>query len=209
VVSLRPNCLDDIWRDIAKIGEHTGTSVAAERLIDVLRYRVAVIPKPAQRPRVLCVEWIDPPMTAGHWIPELIALAGGESLLAPTGGPSPYVSVEQIAAADPDVVIVAPCGFDLARTAAEMAALDRNPLWQTLRAARESRVFLADGNLYFNRPSPAVVETVEIIAEILGVAAGHSVARRFGADVWREWRGEVTTTTAPQSSRHGAAQSPL
>jgi iron complex transport system substrate-binding protein len=100
-------------------------------------------------------------------MPELIALAGGESLFGETGRHSPWLEWQALRAADPDVIVVLPCGFDLARTRREMAPLTRQPGWSELRAVREGRVFLTDGNQYFNRPGPRLVESLEILAEIL------------------------------------------
>jgi iron complex transport system substrate-binding protein len=115
-------------------------------------------------------------MSGGHWMPELIAAAGGENLFGVTGANSPWIKWEDVAAADPDVILVAPCGYDLPTTLREMQPLDENALWRGLRAVAEGRVFAADGNAYFNRPGPRLAETAEILAETLhpGVCAfGH------------------------------------
>jgi iron complex transport system substrate-binding protein len=106
-------------------------------------------------------------MACGNWTPELIDLAGGVNLFGEAGKHSPWMTWEELAAADPDVIVIAPCGFDLDRTEGEMHWLTRRPDWARLRAVREQRVFLADGNRYFNRPGPRVVETYEILVEIL------------------------------------------
>ena len=192
IVSLHPNSLADIWRDIETVGaalgcldEAQGANVAARRRLAAISASAA---QNAQPPTVLCIEWLDPPMAGGHWIPELVALAGGEPLLAAAGGPSPYVSLEDIAAADPDVLVVAPCGFDVARSIAEMEVLDENPLWRGLRAVREKRVAIADGNRFFNRPSLSVVDTAEILQEVLSQFVGErSQSRRFHDAIWRRW----------------------
>jgi iron complex transport system substrate-binding protein len=186
IVSLHPNSLSDIWCDVTAVGEAVGHADAARAALARAQLRLSALPKRPQRPRVLCVEWIDPLMTAGHWIPELIGRAGGESLLAPLNGPSPYVSIEDIVAADPDIIIVAPCGFDIARSAAEMPVLDRNSQWRGLRAVREGRVAIADGNKFFNRPSLAVVESAEIVSAILAADPKEPPSARHHA--WQWWR---------------------
>jgi iron complex transport system substrate-binding protein len=108
-------------------------------------------------------------------MPELIEIAGGINLFGEHGAQSPWVSLDEIAVADPDVILVAPCGYDLPKTRGDMAVLDRNLRWQDLRAVREGRVFVADGNAYFNRPGPRLVESAQILAEIL-----HPQSARFG-----------------------------
>lgn len=183
IISLKPNSLADIWDDITRVGEAIDRADAAALLIAALKRRIgdARVAAPA---RVVCVEWIEPLMTAGHWIPELVRLAGAEPLLASAGGPSPYVSLEEIGAADPDVIVVAPCGFDVARSVAEMPTLAGQQAWRSLRAVRERRVAIADGNKFFNRPSPSVADTVEILADILTHFQTQE-RPRFGADVWK------------------------
>lgn len=186
IVSLRPNCLADIWSDIQRVAATVDRAIEGQRLVSELQERLAA---PAQDTAltIACIEWIDPLMTAGHWIPELIEAAGVRSLLAEAGGPSPYVTMEALGAADPDLILVSPCGFDVRRSLAEMSALAEQPAWRTLRAVRNGCVAIADGNKYFNRPSPAVVDTVEILRDIIAHMTTHAPAR-FGADVWQRWR---------------------
>lgn len=187
IVSLHPNSLDDVWKDIQTVGDAIGCSAHAAAIISHAQARIdAAAPTQTARPKVLIVEWTDPLMSAGHWIPELVAAAGGAPLLAENGGPSPYVSLDDIVAADPDIIIVAPCGFDVERTAAEMKVLDDNPTWRALRAVREGCTAIADGNLYFNRPSLSVVETVEIVKDILACFS-NSDSPKFGEIVWKPW----------------------
>jgi iron complex transport system substrate-binding protein len=136
---------------------------------------------PAHRSRVACIEWIEPLMAAGNWTPELIEMAGGINLFGEAGRHSPWMTWEQLAAADPDMIVIAPCGFDLARTEREMYWLTDRPDWKNLRAVESGRVYLADGNQYFNRPGPRVVETFEILAEILHP----EIAPRHRGRAWR------------------------
>ncbi len=187
IISLRPNALADIWSDIRRVGAALNATGAAESLVESLTARIGACAS-SRRLKIACIEWIDPLMTAGHWIPELIEAIGADSLLARGGGPSPYVKIEAVAAADPDLIVVSPCGFDVARSLTEMPALAVQPVWRGLRAVREGRVAVADGNKYFNRPSPSVAQTAEILADI----AAHFESGRpacFGADIWQVWRG--------------------
>jgi len=128
---------------------------------------IADAARPLPRVRVATIEWIDPLMAAGNWMPELLEMAGGISLFGEAGKHSSWMTFGALAAADPEVIFVSPCGFDLPRTRAEMPALAATPGWEELRAVRAGRVFLADGNQYFNRPGPRLVESLEIFAEII------------------------------------------
>ena len=179
IVSCEPNLLDDVWRDIAKVADALGAAVRGSTLVGRLKARIGTIAERAARlpvrPRVACIEWIDPLMAAGNWMPELVALAGGASLFGEAGKHSPWLSWEALAEADPDVVLVMPCGFDIARSRGELPALTRRMEWAVLKAVRAGRVFVADGNQYFNRPGPRLVESLEILAELL-----HPEAFRFG-----------------------------
>jgi iron complex transport system substrate-binding protein len=127
------------------------------------------------RPTVACVEWIDPLMAGGNWVPELVAMAGGINLFGEAGKHSPWLTWEELCRRDPGAIVVMPCGFDIARTRQEMPALAGRPGWRELRAVRQGRVYLADGNQFFNRPGPRLVESLEILAEVL-----HPEAFRFG-----------------------------
>lgn len=119
------------------------------------------------RPRVAMIEWIAPLMAGGNWVPELVDLAGGDNLFGEAGKHSPEMEWEDLVEKDPEIIVSLPCGFDLARTRKEMAVLPTRSGWGELRAVREGRVFIVDGNQFFNRPGPRVVESLEILAEIL------------------------------------------
>ena len=119
------------------------------------------------RPRVALVEWLDPLMLSGNWMPEMVQLAGGRHDLTQSGRHSPYVSWEDLAAYDPQVVLVLPCGFDLERTLDEWRILEQQPLWPKLSAVRSGRVFAVDGNAYFNRSGPRLVDSLEILAHLV------------------------------------------
>jgi iron complex transport system substrate-binding protein len=179
LVSLVPNALADVWVDIENVAEALNVREAGTELIERLRSRIAAIAKRVsslpQRPRIACIEWIDPLMAAGNWVPELVELAGGVNLFGEAGKHSPWMTFEQLLAADPDVIVILPCGFDIARSRIELPPLTDRPEWPGLRAVRDGRVFLADGNQFFNRPGPRLVESLEILAELL-----HPEAFRFG-----------------------------
>ncbi len=175
VVSLQPDSLDQIWDDFRRVASSLSIAEHGERVITELRARMPRRSAGASQPRVACIEWIEPLMAAGNWTPELIELAGGINLFGEAGKHSPWMTWEELATADPDVIVVAPCGWDMDRAAAEMYWLTDRPGWRDLQAVRCGRVYLADGNQYFNRPGPRVVETYEILCEMLqaDVAAPH------------------------------------
>jgi iron complex transport system substrate-binding protein len=171
LLSLSPRRLTDLWQNILEVAEAlevlpTGRKVVKElknRLTDVI-FKTAALKK---RPSVACIEWLDPLMAAGNWVPEMVDLAGGRNLIGTAGEHSSWVTWESLVAADPDLIILMPCGFDLARTAAEAPVLTRRREWNHLRAVRRGMVYAVDGSQYFNRPGPRLVESLEILAEIV------------------------------------------
>ena len=168
IVSLAPMRLGDIWEDIARVGDALG--VEAGPVCDGLRARVAAIADQARGlppKRVVTVEWTDPPMTAGNWVPELVSAAGGIDALGAAGENAPIVDIAQVEAADPDAIVLMPCGYDLPRTVEDGRALLADAAWAGLRAVRAGAIYATDGNAYFNRPGPRLVESAEILAEIL------------------------------------------
>ena len=170
-LSLEPYDLGDVWDDIRRVGTALGVDARAEALLAGYRDRIEKIAQSAAaaetRPRLFCVEWIEPLMSTGNWMPEMIALAGGEDLFGKAGRHSPWLEFEALVEADPDVILIMPCGFDIARSRAELPALEARPEWAELRAVRAGRAYLADGNQYFNRSGPRLMESLEILAEIL------------------------------------------
>lgn len=171
IVSLSPSVLGDVWRDVVRVGEVLDARDAARRLTAELAGRVSDVGEKTgairDRASVVCLEWIDPLMTAGNWMPELVAIAGGRSASGETGRHSPAISWRELRDCDPDVLVITACGFDLPRTRSEMRPLLEHPEWTTLAAVAAKRVYLTDGNAYFNRSGPRLVDSLEILAEIL------------------------------------------
>jgi iron complex transport system substrate-binding protein len=171
VVSLEPYALDDVWRDIQRVAGACGEAERGDALVASLQQRMCAIAGRAReahrRRRVAAIEWLEPLMAGGNWVPELIEMAGGVNLFGMAGGHSPWMSWEDLVAADPDAIVMLPCGFDLARTRAEMHWLSDRAGWNELRAVGLGDVFLCDGNQFMNRPGPRLVESLQIFAEIL------------------------------------------
>jgi iron complex transport system substrate-binding protein len=171
VVSLRPNSLADIWADIRRVADALENPGRGDRLVASLQARLADISnqtrKFGERPRVAFIEWVEPLMAGGNWVPELIRMAHADDLLGKPGEHSDWIEFDQLREADPDLILVAPCGFDLARTVEEMPALVAKPGFNEMRAVQNGRVYVADGNAFFNRPGPRLVESFEILAEVL------------------------------------------
>jgi iron complex transport system substrate-binding protein len=171
LVALEPNSLADVWTDIRRVAASCGVGERGEEAVANLQAKMRAISVRAsaspERPRVACIEWHEPLMAAGNWVPELVEMAGAVNLFGQAGAHSPWMTWQQLLEADPDVIISMPCGFDLARTSAEMYWLTDRPEWGKLRAVETGRVYLADGNQYFNRPGPRLVESLQILAEIL------------------------------------------
>lgn len=171
IVPLEPNALADVWQGIAQVADalgatERGTALVArlQNRLDELAARAATL---SARPTIACIEWIDPLMAAGNWVPELVQIAGGTNLFGQAGRHSPWMTWDELVARDPDVIVLMPCGFDIPRTRQELGTLTTRPEWPRLRAVRTGRVFVTDGNQYFNRPGPRLVESAEILAELL------------------------------------------
>ena len=205
IVSLAPNSLGDMWDDIQRTADALGRSDLGRVAVESYRRRITEIseqtPRSATPPSVAVVEWADPLMTAGHWTMELIELAAGRPVIGTPRGESLHFSIDDLEAADPDIIIVAPCGYGLPQTRRDAQLLRANPRWTALRAVREGRVALIDGNQYVNRPGPRVVETLEIIAEIL-----HPGRFDFGHR-GRAWESEGVAEACVRSTRRTGPQS--
>ena len=172
IVSLEPNSLADVWLDIQRVGNALNVEERAASLIMQLKGRMNAIRERAEsatsRLRVAFIEWIDPLMAGGNWIPELIEMAGGVNLFGEAGRHSPFMEWGELTASDPDVIVISPCGFDVERTSSGNRVPARDfPGGADLKAVRNHKVVIADGNSYFSRPGPRLVESLEILAEVL------------------------------------------
>jgi len=170
VVSLEPSSIEDVLTTIRMLGAITRSEAGAASLIEKLRARLHDVRSRVEhlpRPSALVLEWTDPPMSAGHWTPGLVEIAGGVSILDNPGRNSVALAWDAIARSNPDVVIVAPCGFGMEATSRAVSALDAVPQWTNLRAVREGNVVAIDGNQYVNRPGPRLIETAELFAVAL------------------------------------------
>lgn len=170
ILSLSPGDLSAALSDMERVAEALGMPRAGRTLTDGLRERLQEVRTEVEgrpRPRVLAIEWLDPLMVSGNWIPELVEIAGGTNLVSEAGAHSPFVGWAELRETDPDVVVVMPCGFSVERTLEEAHILPSLEGWGELRAVREGRVAVADGHHYFNRPGPRLVESARILAEIL------------------------------------------
>lgn len=171
VLSLTPHTLADVWEDIRRVGEATHRRRDAQALALAIEQQVAAIEMQAARasarPRVLCLEWLDPFYVGGHWVPEMVSKAGGEDVLGMAGNPSFKVTAEQIAQSHAEIILVMPCGYNAVRAAAGWRAFNPPESWHDLPAIRQNRIFAVDANSYFSRPGPRLADGVAILAHIL------------------------------------------
>jgi iron complex transport system substrate-binding protein len=171
IVSLQPNSLDDIFNNIREVAAVLGVIEKGNQLVEDLQERVNIVRHKLKftesKPTIACIEWLEPMMVSGNWVPELVSIAGGTSILAEAGKHSPFIQWVDIQLQDPDVIIVMPCGFSIERTLREMDLLLQLPGFTELKAVKNDRLFIADGNQYFNRPGPRIVDSIEILAEII------------------------------------------
>lgn len=171
LLSLDPHFLGDVLRDIQRVAMAAGAPERAKPLMSDLRRRIETVAGQAKeaaiRPGVACLEWLDPLYTAGHWVPELVELAGGLDLLAAKGEPSRKVPWEQVVAAQPEVLVLMPCGFDIPRTLAELHLVTERPGWSELPAVKSGRAYVANGHAYYNRSGPRLVDGLEFLAHLI------------------------------------------
>lgn len=171
IISLQPNILKDVWQDIERVGNIF--AVDSVHVLENLEARVKICQRKLQGlsltelPTVACIEWTDPLMTAANWIPELVNLAGGQSKFSVIGQPSTIISCENLLNSNPDIIVFMPCGFDLNRSRQEAQLFTQHRDWQKLHAVQSGRVYITDGNAFFNRPGPRLADSLEILAEIL------------------------------------------
>lgn len=170
IVSLEPNELQDVWQDILRVAQAAEVTERGTDLVADLKASLSALSERTAQlhpPSIACIEWLDPLMAAGNWIPELVQAAGGRNLFGQAGTHSPWITWEELVNADPDVIVTMPCGFDIARTLEEQHLLTEHPAWAGLRAVREGRIYVLDGNAYFNRPGPRLVDSAYLLAEVL------------------------------------------
>jgi iron complex transport system substrate-binding protein len=187
IVSLAPYRLSDVWEDMIRVGEALDRKEQAQQLVDDYQQRLnSLAQKTATlgtKPRVAVLEWLDPLMAAGNWTPELINAAGGEAVFGRVGEHSPWLTWEELVAANPDVLVLSPCGFSLERTMQDIPLLQRHPAWQKLQAVQQGRVYAIDGNYYLNRSGPRLVDSAELLAHVLW---GERLAINVDEKAWRE-----------------------
>jgi iron complex transport system substrate-binding protein len=171
VISLQPNSLSDVYNDIRNVADILGATAQSENLleeaeerIDIIRHKLKFI---TEKSKVACIEWLSPLMIAGNWTPELVQIAGGDPILAVNGKHSPFVDFGDILREDPDIIVVMPCGFSIPRTLQEINLLLDLPGWKDLKAVQNNRIYIADGNQYFNRSGPRLTDSIEILSEII------------------------------------------
>lgn len=186
IVSLKPDSTADTYADIRRVADALGVPAAGEDLVTRMQQRIEAVRAQVAgrpRPRVAFIEWVEPLMAGGNWMPELIDAAGGHNLFGEAGKHSDWMQWDDLAAADPDVIIVAPCGYGLARCLEELSLLEAKPGWARLQAVRNGRVTFADGNAYFNRPGPRLADSAEMLAEMIHLDLGHA---RYQHTAWAD-----------------------
>lgn len=183
ILSLNPHSLSELLDDIVRIGAATNADEAAARLVRSSKERIQTVGErePGRRPRVVCLEWFDPLYVAGHWVPEVVELAGGEDVLGRPGEPSAKIDWQRVVAAQPDALLLMPCGFDVRRTVREATPLRRLEGWNDLPAVKSGNIYALNGNAYFSRPGPRLVDGLEILARILHPADFSSEASPLDA----------------------------
>jgi len=171
IISLKPMKFNDILDDILKVGEAVGKKKQAQQAVEQISKRKKYITDKTHAigymPKVACIEWIDPIMAAGNWMPEMIEMCGGISVTGEAGKHSLRSTLEEIAEKRPEKIIIAPCGFSVEQSLRDINILTENPLWQNIEAVKQGNVYAVDGNSYFNRPGPRIIDSLEIMAGII------------------------------------------
>jgi len=171
VVSLSPYRLRDVWEDVLRVGQALGKRYQAHTLVAKYKQRLTDLAVKTSafgtKPGVAVLEWLDPLMGAGNWTPELVACAGGEPIFGEIGQHTPWLTWEELQAADPDVIVLSPCGYTLERAMLDVPLLQSHPVWANLQAVRNGRVYAIDGNQYLNRSGPRLVESAELLARVI------------------------------------------
>ncbi len=185
VLSLNPRNLGDVWSDISRVARETSREDTAKTLLGEIQQRLRVLKRQvkriSRRPRVAFLEWLEPFYIGGHWVPEMITLAGGEDVFGRVGAPSFRVELKDIVAAVPDVIVVAPCGYDAEQARNEYCTMKFPPEWDAIPAVRDGRVYAFEANAYASRPGPRLVTGVEALAKIFHpeIVVGNEAAAAF------------------------------
>lgn len=200
VINLEPMSLEDVLETLIAVGVAADIPDRAEVVVADLRRRIDLVSSRSERvtnrPRVVLLEWLDPPFSCGHWSPELVRLAGGDEVLGRAGHPSRTLEWDEVIAARPDVLVVACCGFSLERTLDDLPGLVSRPGWTELPAVKSGRVYITDGNAYFSRPGPRLVDSLEILAHALHPNLHALPPERPAAVRWVPDRGLVREAVA-------------
>jgi iron complex transport system substrate-binding protein len=183
VLVLDPHDLDDILVSIMDVAEKVGRVREGSKLVASLQKRIDAVRgmKIKSRPRVLCIEWLDPLFTAGHWVPQMVEMAGGINGISAAGEPSRRMEIDEALQFDPDIIVLMPCGFEIPRTLKELSALARNEKWKSLRAVKNKSVYAVNANAYFSKPGPRTVAGLEILAKILHPEASRPIRVQKGS----------------------------
>ncbi|MDR4485648.1 MAG: cobalamin-binding protein [Nitrospirales bacterium] len=188
LISLGAQDLEGVWDDLTRVAEGLGHQAAGQAFLKQAHHRMDDISGRSQQlpapPTVACIEWMEPLMAAGNWVPQLVHLAGGQPVFGQPGKHAPWITWEALAASDPDILLLMPCGFSMDRIQKELPVMTSHSFWPRLRAVQQQRVYLTDGNQFFNRPGPRLMESLEILAEIF-----HPTQFRFGHEGlgWQQW----------------------
>jgi iron complex transport system substrate-binding protein len=167
VLALSPHTIDDVWSNIQTVGDECERSDEARQLVSHIKQRLAGMkPDPANVPRVLCLEWLDPPFVGGHWVPEMVKLAGGVDVLGRDGQPGYEVDWDTIVASDPDIILAMPCGYHRHEVQTELKTVPFPMQWHSLRAVREGKVFAMDSSSHFSRPGPRILDGIIELEEL-------------------------------------------
>ncbi len=169
VLILEPKNLEDILQNILDVADKVAKLKEGQNLVSILKNRITnVQTKPKKsKPKVLCLEWLDPLFTAGHWVPQMVEMAGGINGLSSTSDQSRRMKLDEAIEFDPDVIVLMPCGFDVSRTLSEYKKLESNRNWQSLKAVQNNKVYAVNANEYFSKPGPRTVTGLEILAKII------------------------------------------
>ena len=185
IISLEPNTLNEVWLDFDIIAKTLDASESYSILKSEINERFKLLKDKLhgteQKPTVLCIEWIEPIMVAANWVPELVGFAGGRNVMSVSGTDSKFCSWDEIKKTNPDIIIMMPCGFGIKRTLEDLHFLQNIKGWEELKAVKENKVFVVDGNNYFNRPGPRLVDSAEILAEIIHPEI---FERKYLEDAW-------------------------